>query len=291
MSHRAAVVASALMLSACSRAPERAGPPTTADEPPPGAVSVPPAPSEAPHTPPSVADVPVAPCEDLGRPGPRPASLDLLPRAERLRGVDVSSLAPWKTLRDAGVAFAFSAATYGLTKNTAFPANWAMMKRCRLPRGAYHRLTEKGDGAAQARAFLEQIEGDPGELPPVVDVEKPSCVGACCGLSCAAWIRIATAFVETVTAKASRKPIVYLVEPFLNDCLCGTRALASLPLWLAGEGRADVPEKIRAGGFGRWTFYQHATNVRVGGAAVDLDLFRGTARDLERFMVTGALPE
>jgi hypothetical protein len=97
--------------------------------------------------------------------------------------------------------------------------------------------------------------------------------------------------VETVTARVSRSPIVYLVEPFLNDCLCGTRALASHPLWLAGFGRAAIPETVRAGGFGRWTFYQHATNVRVGGAAVDLDLFRGTARDLERFAATGAVPE
>jgi len=101
-----------------------------------------------------------------------------------VRGVDVSSLAPWKAIRDAGFTFAFAAATYGLTKNTAFPANWRMMKRCRLPRGAYHRLTDKGDGAAQARAFLEQLEGDPGELPPVVDVEKPDCAGDCCALSC-----------------------------------------------------------------------------------------------------------
>jgi len=97
--------------------------------------------------------------------------------------------------------------------------------------------------------------------------------------------------VKTVTAKLPRKPIVYLVEPFLNECMCGTVALASHPLWLAGWPKPDCREKARTGGFGRWTFYQYATNVRIGGAALDLDLFRGTARDLEFFATTGTLPE
>jgi lysozyme len=166
-----------------------------------------------------------------------------------------------------------------------------MMKRCGLPRGAYHFLTEKADGASQARALLELIEGDPGELPPVVDLEDPACKASCCALSCADWTRLATAFVDTVTSRLSRRPIVYVVEPFFNQCLCGTFKFRAHPLWLAGWPKFDFPEKVRTGGFGRWTFYQHAGNARIGGAVVDLDLFRGTARDLERFIATGALPE
>ena len=69
--------------------------------------------------------------------------------------------------------------------------------------------------------------------------------------------------------------------------MCGSTALAASPLWLAGWPEADFRERPRVGGFGRWSFYQHATNVRFGGAAVDLDLFRGTAADLARFAEAG----
>jgi lysozyme len=223
--------------------------------------------------------------------GPSPPPPLSLPRTERVRGVDVSTPAPWRTIREAGFAFAFAAATHGLTRNASFPANWSMMKRCGLPRGAYHFLTEKADGASQARAFLAQIEGDPGELPPVVDLEDPRCKGECCALSCGEWTRIATGFVEAVTAGLSRAPIVYVVEPFFIQCLCGTFKLKAHPLWLAGWPRFDFPEKVRTGGFGRWTFYQHTGNTRIGGGVVDLDLFRGNAGDLERFIATDALPE
>src|SRR5262249_1706019 len=126
---------------------------------------------------------------------------------------------------------------------------------------------------------------------PVVDLEKPDCAGDCCALSCTDWTSLATAFVEAVTAKLSQRLIVYVVEPFFNQCLCGTFKFGAHPPWLGGWPKFDFPEKVRTGGFGRWTFYQHAGNVRIGGGAIDLDLFRGTAQDLERFIATGAVPE
>jgi lysozyme len=205
--------------------------------------------------------------------------------------VDASSPAPWKTLREAGFAFAFVAATHGLTKNGSFQENWVMMKRCGLPRGAYHFLTHKSDGAAQAHAYLGQVAADPGELPPIVDVEKPpGCRGECCDLSCNQWIALVQAWIDEVTRRGARQPIVYTVEPFWNQCLCGTTKLRAHPLWLAGWPRFDFPEALRFGGWSRWTFYQHAGNVRVGGGVVDLNLFRGTAEDLERWVRTGHPP-
>jgi lysozyme len=190
------------------------------------------------------------------------------------------------------VGFAFAGATHGLTKNPSFAENWAMMKRCGLPRAAYHFLTDKSEGALQARAFAEQIEKDPGELPPALDVEKPSdCRGDCCQLSCTQWNVITRAFVDELKRRTSREPMIYTVEPFWNQCLCGTTNYKNRPLWLAGWPRFDFPERLRFGGWTAWTFYQYAGNVRVAGGVIDLNLFRGTAEDLDRWIRTGKPPE
>jgi GH25 family lysozyme M1 (1,4-beta-N-acetylmuramidase) len=226
----------------------------------------------------------LADCADLVPAGPNSPKLDL-PASARLRGVDASSLAPWKTLRDANFGFAFAGASHGLSKNASFAANWAMMKRCGLPRGAYHFLTDKSQGAVQARVFLEQLGEDPGELPPIVDVEKPTdCRGDCCERSCDEWIALTRDWITEVTRRGARRPILYTVEPFWNQCLCGSTRFSAHPLWLAGYPRFDFPEKLRFGGWSRWTFYQHAGNIRVGGGVVDLNLFQGALTDLERFI-------
>ena len=70
-----------------------------------------------------------------------------------------------------------------------------------------------------------------------------------------------------------------------------TRHGGGHPLWLAGWPKFNFPEKVAFGGWKLWTFYQHAGNVRLGGGAVDLDLFQGTAADLARFIETGKLPD
>jgi lysozyme len=248
-----------------------------------------PPPSVSP--PPSASPPAAGACEDLVAPGPNPPPKLDLPPTTRVRGVDVSSPAPWKTIRDAGFGFAFAGATHGFAKIASFADNWAMMKRCGLPRGAYHFLTDKSDGAVQARAFLEQIGDDPGEIPPALDVEKPeSCHGDCCDLSCAQWTGLARTWVDAVEQKTGRPPMIYAVESFWNQCLCGTATFGARPLWLAGWPKFDFPEKVRSGGWSRWSFYQHAGNVRIGGGAVDLDLFHGTADDLGAFLRTGHLP-
>lgn len=251
-------------------------------------VLIPSSPSRPSSSAPAVASTPPG-CEDLSPPDESTAPLELKP-SKRLRGADASSPAPWRTLRRAGVSFGFAAATHGSAKNPSFTANFAMMKRCGLPRGAYHFLTHKSEGGVQARAFLEQLGDDRGELPPALDVEKPEdCPGDCCDLSCSEWSVITRAWIRHVEARGVR-PMIYTVEPFWNQCLCGTKKEGARPLWLAGWPRFDFPEAVRFGGFSRWTFYQYAGNVRVGGGVVDLNLFRGGPAELDAFIRAGEPP-
>jgi lysozyme len=227
---------------------------------------------------PASASVPSPDCVDLA-PGAAPAPAPGDPRY--LHGVDASSRAAWKTIREAGYEFAFAQVAFGATKNAHFEENWRTMKACGLVRGAYHFLTPQQDGAALARTLLTALEGDWGELPPTIDLEKPpGCEDECCEKPCSHWRTLVRTYLAELGRAGHERVLVYLVEPFFNQCLCGTRDLAAYPLFLAAWPKFDWPEKVVSGGFGRWTFYQHKGNVRIGGGVVDLDVFRGTREEL-----------
>jgi lysozyme len=246
----------------------------------------------------AASDAPPA-CEDLvDARGATVTETDVAKRAPgrgplpgQIRGVDASSRAPWKTLRDQGFAFGFAQAGFGMTANPSFADNWAAMKRCGLPRGAYHFVNADRSGREQAELFLATRGADRGEIPSAVDLEKPPrCQDDCCGKTCGAWQAVVREWVEVVTAADRRRPMIYAVEPFWNQCLCGTRAFADHPLWHPAWPRFDFPDPVRFGGFRRWDFYQYDGNVKVGDGVVDLNLFRGTRADLDAFLLTANMP-
>jgi GH25 family lysozyme M1 (1,4-beta-N-acetylmuramidase) len=271
----ARVTALVLLATACHPAVEdRPRPaPSAAPDIPTITVSAPP-----PPAPPSAAPEATAPCENLGAARPEKKALGTL---GGMRGADVSTPAPWKDLAARGITFAFAQAARGARPNGSFRDNWAMMKRCGFARGAYHLLAPGAGGDEEARVFLDQLGGDPGELPPVVDVERSGrCEGACCKLSCAAWSARVRAWIDGVAAATKRTPAIYTMRSFWMDCLCGTKAFREHPLWLARE-EGDAPGREAGfGGWARWTFLQHAQNVRFGGTLIDLDDFRGSREDL-----------
>jgi GH25 family lysozyme M1 (1,4-beta-N-acetylmuramidase) len=221
---------------------------------------------------------PLTPCVDLA-PGKAPAPPLGDPRY--LHGVDASTPAAWKTIKEGGYVFAFAQAALGGRKNAHFDANWRAMKACGFVRGAYHFLTPREDGAALARVLIEALGDDRGELPPTIDLEKPpSCEDECCDKPCSHWQGLVRSYLAELKKAGIEDVLVYLVEPFFNQCLCGTRELAGRPLFLAAWPKFDWPERVATGGFGRWTFYQHKGNVLVGGGVIDLNAFRGSEADL-----------
>lgn len=207
------------------------------------------------------------------------------PPGKRARGVDASMPAAWKSLRAEGVSFGFAQAVYGTTANKAFEANWAMMERCGLVRGAYDFLTPQVPGAQQADLFLKTVGEDLGDVGPFVDVERPAgCKGPCCGVTCDGWTNVVADWINVVSKATGRKPVVYTVEDFWKECVCNKSRFALHDLWLAGYPRFDFPERPGFGGWQKWLFYQHAGNVRFGGSVVDLNVYRGTEQELRDFV-------
>jgi len=202
-------------------------------------------------------------------PGPEPTGYSV-------RGIDVShwqGVIAWPSVAGAGVDFAFIKATEGGDyTDPRFSANWAGAWQAGIIRGAYHYFRPQTDAAAQARHFLATAQLQPGDLPPVLDVEatdgRPDS-------EIAAGVRTWLQMVEQATG---RTPIVYTRASFWNPHL--GPGDARYPLWVA---HYDVPNPTLPGGWTSWTFWQHSDDGRVPGitGAVDLNWFNGTRAQLE----------
>ncbi len=209
--------------------------------------------------------------------GEPPAGVPTCETGPTVPGLDVSYYQEditWTRVRKAGLRYAFIRATDGTTITDArFTKNWAGAKRAGLLRGAYQYFRPDQNALAQADLLINMIARDPGELPPVIDVETDG------GKSPAVLEASVRVWVDRVRERLGVEPIVYTGPEFWASKLRGAD-LTSQPLWLAHYTRTcpTVPSPWR-----RWTFWQHTDNGRVPGieGPVDLDVFAGTFAELQ----------
>lgn len=209
--------------------------------------------------------------------GPRedgPPTCELGPT---VKGIDVSyfqETISWKRVRQAGILFAFVRVSDGLTvSDPKFSANWSGAKRVGILRGAYQYFRPEESPVAQADLLIAAVRRDPGELPPVIDVETD---GGKLPAQLAARVRM---WVERVRSQLSVEPIVYTGPDFWRE-RAGSADFSSQPLWIAHYTRScpTVPAP-----WARWTFWQHTDRGTVPGieGAVDLNIFDGDYLALE----------
>jgi len=200
--------------------------------------------------------------------------------APAAEGIDLSGYQPtvdWTKVAASGIAFAFIKATEGTTLiDHAFADHWARAKQANLLRGAYHFFRPKQDAAAQARFFLARLS-DPGELPPVLDVEVVNGVPlAQIAASVGAWLDIVTASVG--------RPIVYTSPSFWNALPDVSTIASKADLWVANWG-ARSPAAVH--GWSKWTFWQFTNKATISGipgtADMDEDRFAGSLADLRSY--------
>jgi lysozyme len=194
-----------------------------------------------------------------------------------LRGIDVSYFQDsisWRRVRQSGVQFAFIRVSDGTTvSDPKFAQHWGGAKRVGVLRGAYQYFRPEESAIAQADLLIAAIRRDPGELPPVIDIEVD---GGKPPAQLAARIR---AWVERVRAQLRIEPIVYTGPDFWRE-RTGSADLTGQPLWLAHYTQScpTVPSP-----WTRWTFWQHTDRGTVPGidGPVDLNLFAGDYLALE----------
>jgi len=197
------------------------------------------------------------------------------------QGIDVSFYQlriDWASVRKAQQAqFAFIKASQNDYRDPQFTVNWPNARIAGMPRGAYHYLQANTQHNVQPQTFLNALDGDWGELPPVVDVEDKRAIDP------QAYALLLSDWLETVREATGRRPIIYTAAWF---CI-GERArwinavkgdsplwVASYPwrnspapMWLLRWWKPRMPEIWRD-----WTVWQYSDRGRVSGIKTNVDL-------------------
>lgn len=186
-----------------------------------------------------------------------------------IQGLDVSHhQAPldWLDLRRQGIRFAYFKASEGADwKDPRYREYEEAARAAGVLVGAYHFFTFCADPEAQALHFLAILDLRPGDMPPMVDVEK---AGNCLAEPDPAALRENLGRFRAVLVRATgREPILYMTDWFrwkyLRIAPAGARLWIRNLFWKPSGG---IP----------WSIWQYATN-RPGGSSrrVDRNVLRG----------------
>lgn len=196
-----------------------------------------------------------------------------IPVNYEIHGIDVShhqDVIDWGEVKSMNIeemrlGFAFIKATEGLVNvDRMFKRNWYKAREEGMTRGAYHFFLATKSGKKQADNFIAQVNLEPGDLPPVLDVEqlygvKPKDLR----------IRVKE-WLTTIEIYYKVKPIIYTNVDFYDHYL--GEEFDEYPLWVAHYLQPQKPRIKRI-----WTFWQHSETGRVNGIInkVDFNVFNG----------------
>jgi lysozyme len=208
-----------------------------------------------------------------------------IPNEYSIHGIDVSkyqNIIAWEEVKEMKVGrirlgFAFIKATEGLSNtDPQFRRNWRKSRSNDIVRGAYHFFIATRDGKMQAEHFIDKVSLEPGDLPPVLDVEQRY------GASRASLQREVKRWLETVEAYYHVKPIIYTNVDFYDQNL--GNAFDEYPLWVAHYYQPQQP-RIRRD----WIFWQHSDEGNVNGITykVDFNVFSGDSVEFRNLLIPG----
>ena len=206
-----------------------------------------------------------------------------IPDSYEIHGIDVSkyqSYIDWPSVKEMKVnnikiGFAFIKATEGLgNTDKLFKRNWKKTKEAGVTRGAYHFFLPTKSGKMQAKNFIKSVMLEPGDLPPVLDIEqlygvKPEKMRK----EVQDWLTVIEDYYKV-------KPIIYTYVTFYTSYL--QKDFDEYPLWAAHYLEKDKPRINRP-----WIFWQHNEKGRVNGITmpVDFNVFNGDSADFESLLV------
>lgn len=202
------------------------------------------------------------------------------------KGVDLSHYqgeVDMETLAGQDIDFVYVKATDGLAfVDDHYQKNCRNAENAGLLAGAYHFFTLDGDGKAQAEHFISTIGNQNGRMVPAVDVEyygdkkknPPDSQLVTESLQ---------ECLDCIEAEYGHKPVIYTTVPFYQKYIRGK--FKQYPLWIRN---VYFPATWSVGG--GWSFWQYDDKSTLKGFQgdtdyIDLDVFRGSRKELEKKMV------
>ena len=207
-----------------------------------------------------------------------PHSVDVDRSRYPVAGIDVSSHngdIDFDRVRQADYQFVFIKASEGKTfKDPAFARNYDGARQAGLKVGAYHFFRKNRSGQEQADNFLDVIKGRTLDLPLVIDLEDDWGNGATTSHD--------TAVKRLLDMIAVLKGKGYQVMIYTNNDGYDKYykdLLGDCDLWLCSftsPDRLNMPHLIQQ--------YSHEGEVDGVEGEVDLNVFRGTVSEWERYL-------
>jgi len=206
-----------------------------------------------------------------------------IPEKYTIHGIDVSRYQQniaWEEVqsmkvKEVQLGFAFIKATQGIgNTDPQFSRNWKRAKKNGIIRGAYHFFMANKDGKMQAENFIDRVELEAGDLPPVLDVEQLN------GVSNEQLKKETKIWLETIENYYHVKPLIYTNVEFYNRYL--GEEFDQYPLWVAHYYQVHEPHIHRD-----WSFWQHNDEGRVNGiiSKVDFNVFSGDSLAFRNILV------
>jgi lysozyme len=201
-----------------------------------------------------------------------------------IRGIDISNHQKnidWNRIDPSEINFVLIKATEGGDfKDPTFQTNWQRVREKKLVSGAYHFFTFCKSGQAQAKNYIDTVPQAKYTLPPVIDLEF---VGNCQKkITSAELDRELQVFIDLVTARYDRQPLLYTTHEFYDAYLRGK--YPSNQIWISDFYSF---KKLPTLADGRsWTFWQYSERGRVSGieTLVDLNVFNGTQSQFKKLV-------
>lgn len=189
-------------------------------------------------------------------------------------GIDIShyqGAINWDTLKksDHKINYIFIRASMGADgQDYHFKRNWEKSKENNYLRGAYHYYRPNENSVTQFRNFSNIVKLEPGDLPPVLDIEEMSKYGTenlIAGVH--NWLKLAEEHYGVI-------PIVYTGSNFYKRYLRGR--IEPYPLWIAAYSNPNRVKDIP------WQFHQFSDKILIKGInnSVDGNSFSGEFNDL-----------
>lgn len=208
----------------------------------------------------------------------------IIPEPYAIHGIDVSryqDIIAWEEVKamqvkDIKLGFAFIKASEGIgKKDPQFRRNWKKSKQAGIIRGAYHFFLATKDGKKQAQNFIKLVDLEPGDLPPVLDVEQTY------GVSKVTLRKEVRQFLTTIENYYGVRPMIYTNVDFYEQYL-SKGDFENYPLWVAHYYQPDRPRISRD-----WAFWQHSEEGRVNGIVwkVDFNVFSGDSLAFKNLLV------